>query len=230
MDPQMPNLRYLGIYRQFAQAGFHPEVIYDIGASTSRWSSRMIEVFPNATYHLFEPLAEMVSIYQEGMQSAQIKYPRFHMHPIALGETSGTTKIAMTLDPKGSTVLPVGSEPSEFFPEIATVPLHSLDELLAAGIIPPAQLLKLDVQGSEDRILRGAQQVLSTAQVLQVECWFYPCYGPETAMMADIIKILQDSGFIAIECSDPWYGENHQLCAMDLYFAQEGIAEGWALQ
>jgi FkbM family methyltransferase len=217
----MPNLRCLGIYRQFAQAGFHPEVIYDIGASTSRWSSELVEVFPTAIYHLFEPLAEIVSIYQEGMQSAQIKYPRFHVHPIALGETSGTTKIAITSNPKGSTVLPVASEPSEWFPQIATVPLHSLDELLAAGIIPPAQLLKLDVQGSEDRILRGAEQVLRTAQVLQVECWLYPCYGPETAMMADIVKMLSDLGFIAVECSDPWYRENHQLCAIDLYFAQE---------
>jgi FkbM family methyltransferase len=219
----MVNLRCLGIYRQFARAGFHPEVIYDIGASTSRWSSELVEVFPDATYHLFEPLAKIVPTYREGMESAQLKYPRFHVHPIALGETSGTTRIAITPNPKGSTVLPVASEPSQWFPEIATVPLQSLDELLAAGMVPTAQLFKLDVQGSEDRILRGAQRALKSAQVLQIECWFYPCYGPETAMMADIVKMLSDLGFIAVECSDPWYGENHQLCAIDLYFAQKGF-------
>jgi hypothetical protein len=38
-------------------AGFDPKVIFDIGASNGEWSRIISEVFPNAVYHLFEPLA-----------------------------------------------------------------------------------------------------------------------------------------------------------------------------
>jgi FkbM family methyltransferase len=216
---------WLTIYAQLARAGFAPEVVYDIGAAHASWSSQIVELFPLATFHLFEPLAEIVPTYREALQTARVKHPHFQVHPVALGASSGTTTIAIAPMPAASTTLDMG----EFFPEKRTVPLHSLDDLLHARVLDPPQLLKLDVQGTENRILRGARQVLSSVHVLQVECWLYPGYGPETAMMADIVKMLGDLGFIAIEFSDPYYGDKHQLFAMDLFFLREELADRWVL-
>ena len=47
----------LDIFAKFAKAGYDPAVIYDIGAANGAWSADMLEIFPNARYHLFEPLA-----------------------------------------------------------------------------------------------------------------------------------------------------------------------------
>jgi FkbM family methyltransferase len=195
-------------YEHLARAGFWPEVIYDIGASSGGWSNRVARLFPQATFHLFEPLANHVARYHDGLQQLRANHPRYHVYPVALGESFGSATLAIGANAAGSTVLAVGGA-SSIFPKAITVPQHSLDELFKAGIVTPAQLLKLDVQGSEDRILRGANHVLSSTQVLQIECWLYPGYGPETAMMADIVKMLGEHGFIAVECSNPYYGDAH---------------------
>ena len=50
---------WLEIYRQFARAGFAPEVVYDIGAAHASWSSQVIELFPLATYHFIDALFDV---------------------------------------------------------------------------------------------------------------------------------------------------------------------------
>lgn len=211
---------WFAIYRKLARAGFTPTVVYDIGAAHACWSSEIVKLFPRATYYLFEPLAQTVPSYREALVWARLKHPLFHVHCIAVGETTGRCTIAIGPTPAASTTLDIG----DVFPEKKTVPLHSLDDLQ----LPLAQLLKLDVQGSEDCILRGAQQTLASAQVLQIECWLTPAYGPETALMTDIIKMLADAGFIPFESSDPYYSEG-RLCAIDLYFLHQDLAEKWEI-
>jgi FkbM family methyltransferase len=226
METSYP-LACMAVYAQLARAGFRPEVIYDIGASNACWSSNVVGLFPTATYHLFEPLADTISSYREGLQWALAEHPLFNVHRMALGDSSGTVTIAITPDPAGSTALAV--ESSTCFPEKTTRPLHTLDELLESGLLTPPHLVKIDVQGSEDRILRGGRHALKSAQVLQIECWLYPGYGPETARMADIVEMLDDLGFIAVESSDPYYSEGHQLCTLDLYFIRKELTKSWAL-
>ena len=220
-------LPFMAVYGQLAHAGFRPEVICDIGASNGCWSINVAGLFPAAIYHLFEPLADTISSYREGLQWAVAANPLFNVHCMALGDSSGTVTIAITPDPAGSTALPV--EASTVFPERTTQPLHTLDELLESGLLTPPHLVKMDVQGSEDRILRGGRHVLKSVKVLQIECWLYPGYGPETARMADIVEMLDDLGFIAVESSDPYYSEGHQLSHLDLYFVRRELTKSWAL-
>ena len=220
-------LACMTIFGQLARAGFRPEVIFDIGASNGCWSVNVVRLFPAATYHLFEPLADSISSYRDRLELVLAGHPHFHLHRMALGETSGTVTVAITPDGFGSTVLPV--EASAIFPEKTTRPLHTLDELLESGVLTPPHLVKIDVQGSEDQVLRGARHVLKSAQVLQIECWLYPGYGPNTARMADIVDMLRELGFVAVEISDPYYGEGHQLFALDLYFVRKQLAKSWAL-
>ena len=48
--------------------------------------------------------------------------------------------------------------------------------------------------------------------------------------MADIVKMLDDLGFIAVESSDPYYSEGHQLSHLDLfYFVRKELTKSWAL-
>jgi FkbM family methyltransferase len=218
---------WIDIYTRLRSAGFRPDYVYDIGASDGLWSRTLADVFPHSIFYLFEPLGDHVASYREAL--GQLPPARFRVHHSALGETCGSVTIALTPDPRGSTSLEIVSGPSQIFPEAVDAPQQRLDRLLKAGIVKPAQLIKLDVQGGERRILRGAEYALKFAQVLQVECWLYASYGPETAMLADLVKLLGDCGFIAIEFSDPWYAaENHQLCCLDLYFAREDLAPNFA--
>ena len=138
---------------------------------------------------------------------------------MALGESSGTVTVAITPDGVSSTVLAV--EASALFPEKTTLPLHTLDELLESGLLTPPDLVKMDVQGSEDRILRRPPR-------LEL------CPGVADRMLAlswraDIVEMLDDLGFIAVESSDSYYSEGHQLCTLDLYLVRRELAKSLAL-
>ena len=45
--------------------GFHPAIIFDVGASYGIWSNAICRVFPGANYQLFEPLVDHLPIYQK---------------------------------------------------------------------------------------------------------------------------------------------------------------------
>ena len=60
------------------------------------------------------------------------------------------------------------------------VPLHTLDEFVRENNLPVPQVLKLDVQGAERKILSGAAATMRTADVIFLETWLVRGYGPDT--------------------------------------------------
>ncbi|MGB3401837.1 MAG: hypothetical protein WBA77_04035 [Microcoleaceae cyanobacterium] len=49
----------------FKSRGFNPKCIFDVGASNGGWSNNISPLFPEATFYLFEPLADIEEDYQE---------------------------------------------------------------------------------------------------------------------------------------------------------------------
>ena len=43
-------------YRRLYQLGYTPHEIIDIGAHKGNWSSKVNEIYPNATFYMFEPI------------------------------------------------------------------------------------------------------------------------------------------------------------------------------
>jgi hypothetical protein len=56
------------IFSLLPDAGFTPKVIFDIGASNGTWSTLINQIFPDATFHLFEPLAAIREDYRKSLQ------------------------------------------------------------------------------------------------------------------------------------------------------------------
>lgn len=81
--------------------------------------------------------------------------------PVALGDSDGTAEIAF--DPRfaGSASLH-GSRTARS--ESHLVPVRRLDDLVAAGEVGRPRLLKIDVEGHELAVIRGALRTISEAQ------------------------------------------------------------------
>jgi hypothetical protein len=148
--------------------------------------------------------------------------PDTRLHPFALGDQSGMTKMAITPDPMGSTTLDVGlAAGTVYFPQIIDVEQRTIDELVDSGAIPPAQLIKIDVQGSELAVLRGGAKTIATyAEVLQLECWLYRSYGPNTPLLGEIIEFLDNLGFGVLDFIEPQRDESGKLYVLDVFFAR----------
>jgi FkbM family methyltransferase len=79
------------------------------------------------------------------------------------------------------------------------VSTHRLDDVLPMG---PVDLLKLDVQGAELMVLRGAERTLTSTAVVQCEAMFSPMYLGQP-LFGDIQKHLLEKGFQLIDVLIP---------------------------
>lgn len=146
--------------------GFCPATICDIGASDGRWSRRCLEVFPEARYFCVEPLDEN----QPQLAQFSAEYSNVRYWSGCLGAKAGI--VILNVDGAGSSILrghtgnPYGIQ--------REVQLDTLDNLILREICPPPELLKLDVQGYELEVLKGAERALTKAQAIIAEVSFFP--------------------------------------------------------
>lgn len=105
-----------------------------------------------------------------------------HYHWVAIGEHDGEGDFYLNVqNPSASSFIPTG--PNRFASDSPTyertrVPIRSLDSLVAGGEIPPPDFLKVDVEGFEIAVFRGAAQCISS-RVLGLEFETSMNVGPE---------------------------------------------------
>ena len=75
-----------------------------------------------------------------------------------------------------------------------TVQMKTLDDYIGGLEFKPKVLLKLDVQGYENRVLRGGVQILKWVDYLLVEVSFRPLYDGQ-ASFNEIYEFLVEAGF-----------------------------------
>lgn len=127
--------------------------------------------------------------------------PRWDCLQCGLGAEDGTATLGVAANSVSSSLLPildshVEAEAQSRYESAETIVLRTLDSLLGEWRergMPPIGL-KLDVQGFEAEVLRGAQSTLSEVAFLELELSLVPLY--EGQVLSDrIIGHLADMGF-----------------------------------
>lgn len=216
------------LFRAFKEAGFDPQVFFEIGSSNSGWSFQMAGLFPNARFHLFEPLLDHKEFYRENTAAILRERPDFRVHKVAVGDVDGTTK--MGVDASGYSASTLVTETNDTFTELVNVPLRRLDSLAFEQNLPRPEVLKIDVQGGELGVLVGAGSLLDTVQLIQTEVWLMRRYGNETPLLHEIIEYLSAKGFQLIAFGGCYYGDLHELYATDAFFARNELLSRYTVR
>ncbi|MCP4709473.1 MAG: FkbM family methyltransferase [Planctomycetes bacterium] len=199
--------------------------IIDVGAAKGQWTRECIEVWPGANYFLIEPRAENSDrLKQLGDEHRQVKY--------WIGGLGAMP---------GSMDLYVHDEQSSFFKSefSATanrcqkkVEIRTLDSFLEAGEIVSPDLIKLDVQGYEIEVLKGAEKCLENAEFLLIEVLYREIYesGP---LAHEVISWVGARGFRILDiCSYTQRPLDGELAQSDMLFARENSQvfnqKGWS--
>jgi len=207
------------IFSALRDAGFKPQVIYDVGASHAPWSYYVSPIFPEAAYYLFEPLVDLK--YSELCKNAIQVHPDFKVFKIGLGEVSGPVEIFSDSGGFGASVLSGSGSPA--LNERFTVQLFRMDELIQKKRLPVPDLLKMDVQGAELQVLRGAGEFLDRIQVIEAETWLVRGYGPRTPLFHEVAEFLSSKGFAVFEIGDRFYTSTHEFYAFDVFFVRRDL-------
>jgi FkbM family methyltransferase len=174
------------------------DCLIDAGANRGQFSLMTRLEHPTIPIHGFEPLPSEGKVYQQVFAGDS----KVTLHAMALGETAGTADIHLSRRADSSSLLPIGKMQSKIFArteEIGTlkVPVARLDDL--RDVWGPARnaLLKLDVQGFELSVLKGAKRALKHCAFVYAECSEVPLYTGQ-ALFPEVESFLAREGFLPI--------------------------------
>lgn len=147
---------------RLAGLGFSPAHILDVGAYRGDFARECLRLWPDARISSFEPLPSRAADLEALAQS----HPRIRVHR-CLVSAEVRAKVALHEAETASSVL-TEWQPNQF--PVHEYPMETIDHLLAVDAsAPPPDFLKIDVQGYELEVLKGAERSLSSLRAVLTE-------------------------------------------------------------
>ena len=176
-------------------AAHHIKTVLDIGANQGQFAQRARRLFPDAMIYSFEPIPR---IFRE-LVKLRSRDSRFETINCALGERSGEIDFEENEFSGSSSVLPLTEKALQAFPFTSKtkkirVAVQRLDDWAETRKLDAPMLVKLDVQGFEDRVIAGGIRTIKDSAVVISEVTFSPMYEGQV-LFDRIYRDLTGSGF-----------------------------------
>ena len=144
------------------------ETVFDVGGNIGQSVDKYLKVLPGAVIHSFEPVQATFDHLKARFAGNSL----VHAHHLALGADEGQASMALegpsdTFRIQDSIAAGVATE---------TVPMTTLDRLCADQSIGHINFLKIDTEGFDLEVLKGAKQMLKDGNIdlVQVEAGLSP--------------------------------------------------------
>ena len=147
---------------RLAARSFKPELIFDVGAFRGEFAMSALAVWPAARVACFEPLGHA----SERILQLRTSVPNIDVHRTVVGATEEAS-VEMRVANASSTLLRDAHNDSYPIERIPQTTVDATVRSAYAGRAP--DLLKLDVQGYELQVLKGAEASLRQVRVILSE-------------------------------------------------------------
>jgi FkbM family methyltransferase len=144
---------------------YRADVVFDVGANVGQSTRKYLSWFPACRVFCFEPVRETYSRLQANLEASD----RVHCLRVALGSSAG--KGTMCLQGSSDRFF-LASEPGQPpAPDAVTeeVDIITIDEFCEATQIQQISYLKIDTEGADLEVLRGAEEMLAAQRIHIVE-------------------------------------------------------------
>ncbi len=215
--------------RTFIGIGSLPiKTILDIGANTGQFARYVSSIFPEAQLICFEPLPDQFK--QLEAWAGKIEKKRPLVFNIAIGDKKGEEKIYLHLDHNpSSSILPATKLLREAYPNTRAkkqipIKINTLDNIMSdlADKAQPDIFIKIDVQGYEDRVIRGGEKILNKASALMIEVNLDSFYHDQTSF-DELIQLLIKSNFHYSGNLEQSYNNEGYVSYFDAVFIKKSV-------
>ncbi len=180
-----------------------PTVIYDIGANIGVSSLFFGARYPRATIYGFEPLPSNYEICVMNYQNLN----QARAFPWALGSSTGTATFEFeATDNRGGRLAASSAVTSQSSSQSITVEVSTIADVIQQKQLPPPELLKIDVEGAELEVLKGAGSHIASVQAIHLET-----HGPE--LRVQCLGWLRENGFSVVGQREDLPGFGSVWCA-----------------
>lgn len=195
-------LRGLGFNAAYGAPISHPEmrflrrtigrgtgIVIDVGANHGDYSCFVRTLAPDAVIHAFEPNRKAFDVLRHAAAHSKTRF--YHA---ACGAHRGTLALTDLADPTGSTFASLVPEVAEHAARVMKIPLGppedvqvvTLDEHCREHGLDRVDLLKIDTEGFELEVLKGAAGLIAERRIGVIQLEFNYCNVYSRVFMRDI--------------------------------------------
>jgi FkbM family methyltransferase len=203
--------------------------VLDIGANEGQFARWALNAFPHAKLVCFEPLPHVADTL---CRWASSQGDRVHVVNCAIGDKNGRITMYEHEDHSpSSSVLEATELTHELYPstkaaKVIEVPIKTLDDALTTIDVlwEKRTLMKIDVQGYEDRVLAGARRTLLSTYACILEVNFDGLYRSQ-ASFRDLVHVLYEAGLRYVGNLEQVHADDgHAVFADCLFVRQANVA------
>jgi FkbM family methyltransferase len=200
--------------RNIRSLGFRPRQIVDVGAYVGAWARMAKSIFPEAQVLMIEA--------QQGKEAELrrvcAEYPGEVAYRMSLLGAEERDGVEFYEHEGGSSVL---FEQSSIERKKVQYPMRTLDAVAAGAGFGEAGLLKLDVQGYELEVLKGAPRLLLSAEAILMEVSLMEA-NRGAPLLHEVLGFMSERRFRTYDiCSFMRRPLDHALWQSDFLFVKE---------
>ncbi|MBA4063738.1 MAG: hypothetical protein C0501_08505 [Isosphaera sp.] len=199
-----------------------PAVVFDIGAHHGQTARTYRALFPGAAVHSFEPFPESFA----ALAATAAEVGGVRAHRVALSDRVGEAELHANAFAPTNSLLPTAPTAGAVWggglvDTVARVrvPTATLDEFCREHGVAAIDLLKIDVQGAESRVLRGGEGLLRAGRVRLVytEIITLPTYAGQPEL-DEFLALMRGYGFGLFNLFNPSATAGGRLRQVDAIF------------
>lgn len=203
------------------------DLVFDIGANTGQYGTLLRTLGYAGRIVSFEPLADA----HAALTATAARDAAWTVAPRgAIGDSDGEIVINVAANSASSSVLDMlethsAAAPESVYVGTETVPLHRLDTVAEAYVGGARRVyIKVDTQGFEAAVLRGAPVMFERAAAVQLELSLVPLYAGQP-LWDEMIALMAAHGLV-LWALWPGFADaaSGRLLQCDAIFARDGGA------
>ncbi len=213
---QKNNLLF-NFYSILKNIGFDPKHIVDVGANHGTWTREAMKFFPDAYYTLLEP--------QEGMRNS-VKDLLEHnekvsFNQVGAGSEEGSFKFTIAdRDDSCSFIYSEEEAKKMGFAQIE-VPIVTLNSFLIEKKLPSPDIIKIDAEGLDLEVLKGASEFFGSTELFLVEAAVVNDRVDNDIF--EVMSFMKEKGYKLFDITDLNRPHRHKvLWLVELVFIKKG--------
>lgn len=192
--PKPPAASLDRCFSALKRLGFAPKRIIDVGANHGNWTRVALDIFPDAHYTLVEP-QDHLKVYVQDLVERGCKIEWINA---GASDEPGTLQFGISYRDDSSSFL-LGENPVDGGKTIS-VRVTTLNEIVAMSGAPAPEMVKIDAEGFDMKVLAGASDLFGKTEVFFVEAAV--CSPGFENTLLRVVSTMDQAGYRLVDFTD----------------------------
>jgi len=180
------------LFATLRRFGFSPRHILDVGANHGNWTRTALRYFPDARCTLLEPQDHLKIHIQDLIEAG------YKLEWVNVGASDQSCQLPFHISERDdSSTFNSSGEGSPVSSQVVEV--VSLDDLLVSRHLPIPELVKIDAEGFDLKVLQGARSLLGKTEVILVEA---SVCCPYENSVAKLVEMMNGHGYRLLDITE----------------------------